>query len=89
MSILLVFINACGTTYKAKPLPFRSPSSYENSVEVGGAEVAAQAYADPRNASEAFGFDIRGAGMLPVQLIFDNLGPHTLKIIPEQTFLDD
>jgi hypothetical protein len=89
MCFVLVFINACGTTYKAKPLPFRAPSSYENSVEVGGAEVAAQAYADPKNASESFGFDIRGAGMLPVQVIFDNQGPHSLKIIPEQTFLQD
>ena len=89
MSIVLVFVNACGTTYKEKPLPFRAPSSYENSVEVGGAEVAAQAYADPGNASEAFGFDIRGAGMLPVQVVFENQGPHSLKIIPEQTFLQD
>jgi hypothetical protein len=89
VSIALVLVNACGTTYKAKPLPFRAPSSYGNSVEVGGAQVAAQAYADPKNAREAFGFDIRGAGMLPVQVIFDNQGPHSLKIIPEQTFLQD
>ena len=27
--------------------------------------------------------------MLPVQLIFENQGPHSLKIIPEQTFLQD
>lgn len=79
----------CGTAYKAKPLPFRAPSSYANSLEVGGATVAAQAYADREKAKEAFGFDIRGAGMLPVQVIFDNPGPHALKIVPEQTFLED
>ncbi len=80
---------ACGTSYKAKPLPFKAPSSYPNAVEVGGATVAAQAYADPQKAEEAFGFNIRGAGMLPVQVIFDNQGPHSLKILPEQTFLED
>jgi hypothetical protein len=79
----------CGTAYKAKPLPFRAPSSYANSLEVGGATLAAQAYADREKAKEAFGFDIRGAGMLPVQVIFDNPGPHALKIVPEQTFLED
>ena len=79
----------CGTAYKAKPLPFRAPSSYANSLEVGGATLAAQAYANPEKAKEAFGFDIRGAGMLPVQVIFDNPGPHALKIVPEQTFLED
>jgi len=85
----LVLITGCGTSYKAKPLPFRVPSSYENSVEVGGATIAALGYVDPKEAKETFGFDIRGAGMLPVQIIFDNQGPHSLKIIPEQTFLQD
>ena len=86
----VVFLAAgCGTAYKAKPLPFRAPSSYANSLEVGGATLAAQAYADREKAKEAFGFDIRGAGMLPVQVIFDNPGPHALKIVPEQTFLED
>ena len=86
----IVFLAAgCGPTYKAKPLPFKAPSSYANAVAVSGATVAAQAFADREKAKEAFGFDIRGAGMLPVQVIFDNSGPHALKIIPEQTFLQD
>jgi hypothetical protein len=86
----IVFLTAgCGTAYKVKPLPFRAPSSYANSLQVGGATLAAQAYADREKAKEAFGFDIRGAGMLPVQVIFDNPGPHALKIVPEQTFLED
>ncbi|HSR11930.1 MAG TPA: hypothetical protein VLS90_10855 [Thermodesulfobacteriota bacterium] len=88
-ALALILTAGCSTAYKAKPLPFRVPSSYANAVEVGGATVAAQAYADPKSAREAFGFDIRGAGMLPVQVIFDNQGPHSLKIIPQQTFLED
>jgi hypothetical protein len=69
IAIVLALITGCGTSYKAKPLPFRVPSSYENSVEVGGATIAAYGYANAQEAKETFGFDIRGAGMLPVQTI--------------------
>jgi hypothetical protein len=89
VAALLFFVAACATTYKARPVPFKSPSSYPNATEVAGAMVASQAYADPKKAEEAFGFNIRGAGMLPVQVVFDNQGPHPLKINPGQTFLED
>lgn len=89
LALTLIFTASCATAYKAKPLPFRAPSSYQNAIEVSGAVVAAQAFADPQKAKEAFGFDVRGAGMLPVQVIFDNQGPHPLKIVAEQTFLED
>jgi hypothetical protein len=86
---IFIIATACATSYKTKPLPFKLPGSYENAVEVEGALVAAQAYADPKRAKEAFGFDVRGAGMLPVQVVFDNQGPHSLRINPQQTFLED
>ncbi len=87
--LAVLLLVGCSTAYKAKPLPFRSPESYANVVEVGGAMVAAQAYADPKEAQDAFGFDIRGAGMLPVQVVFNNRGSHPLKINGAQTFLED
>lgn len=86
---LLVFSTGCATSYKAKPLPFKSPSSYANVLTISGAQVAAGAYDDPEKAKEAFGFDIRGAGMLPVQVVFDNQGQHPLEINGLQTFLED
>jgi hypothetical protein len=85
----LFFSAGCSSTYKAKPLPFKTPTSFTNVVEVAGAQVAARAYADPGEAKEAFGFDIRSAGMLPVQVIFDNQGTHPLEINGLQTFLED
>ena len=85
----LVFSIACSTSYKAKPLPFKKPATYPNVTRVAGAMVAAQAFADPKEAKEAFGFDIRGAGMLPIQVVFDNQGPHSLDINAPQTFLED
>ena len=88
--LLLVFIlAACSTAYKAKPLPFKDPSSFENSQEALGAVIAAKAYVDHKESREAFGFDIREAGMLPVQVVFDNQGVNTLDIDPSQTFLED
>jgi len=76
VTVFLFLVAGCATTYKAKPLPFKSPTAYRNTTEVAGALVGAEAYADPKYAEEAFGFNIRGAGMLPVQVVFDNRGSH-------------
>jgi len=56
---------------------------------VAGAQVAAEAYADPGKVKKAFGFDIRGARLLPVQVVIDNTGSHDLQVVPDQTFLVD
>ncbi|MEZ4485522.1 MAG: hypothetical protein R2864_13355 [Syntrophotaleaceae bacterium] len=56
---------------------------------VAGAQVAAQSYADSAAAKQAFGFDIRAAGLLPVQVVIDNGGASALNMVPEQTFLID
>lgn len=88
-SIILIAASGCSTAYKAKPLPFKSPEAFGNMAQAGGAQIGAEAFVDPAAAKAAFGFDIRSAGMLPVQLVFDNQGPHTLEINPAQTFLED
>jgi len=56
---------------------------------VGGTTVQLRPLRTTKKAAEAFGFDVRGAGMLPVQVVFDNAGPHTFKINPGQSFLED
>lgn len=88
--IILVFmLAACSTAYKAKPIPFKDPSSFPNAQDALGVVIAAKAYVDVKEAKEAFGFNIREAGMLPVQIIFDNQNFKTLEIDPSQTFLED
>jgi len=77
------------TKYERQIVPFKMPSAYPNALEVSGAVVASRAYDDPKEAGQAFGFSIREAGILPVQIIFDNKGSHPLEIVPEQTFLID
>jgi hypothetical protein len=89
LAAALLFLAGCTSTYVAKPMPFRSPSTFVNATEAAGAIVAAQAFSNTEQAREAFGFDIRTAGMLPVQVIFDNPGPHPIEINVAQTFLID
>ena len=88
MGVLILMVG-CATAYKATPLPFRAPASYPNAIQIDDAVVGAQAFADPKKAEEAFGFDIRGAGMFPVQVAFENDGSRSFRINAEQTFLED
>jgi hypothetical protein len=85
---LLLALTAC-TFYESREVAFRPPEQFVNVQTLGGAKVAAEAYADKKTAREAFGFDIRGAGLLPVQVVFDNQGGQRLEVVPEQTFLVD
>ena len=85
----MFILSACGTAYKAQPLPFKTPDFFPNSQKALGAVIAAKAYSDAKEAKETFGFNIREAGMLPIQIVFDNQGFKTLEIDPSQTFLED
>lgn len=87
--LIVLFLAGCSSGYKAKPLPFKIPAAYNNMVQINGAQIGGQAFADPEIARASFGFDIRSAGMLPVQVVFDNQSPNTLVINPAQTFLED
>lgn len=89
ITIVSVVAAGCSTSYKATPMPFKTPAAYNNAVSIAGAQVAAKAYADAAEAKEAFGFDVRGAGLLPVQIVFDNQGSHSFEINGQQTFLED
>jgi len=86
--LALAWGTAC-TRYEQKVVPILDPSAYPNSTEVFGVTVGARAYADRPLAKETFGFDIMGAGVLPVQVAFDHLGQDPVEIQPSQTFLVD
>ena len=84
----VVGLAACAS-YERKVVPFKMPGAYPNATAVADATIAARAYDDGEEASAAFGFDIRGAGILPVQVIFDNTGNHPLEILTDKTLLVD
>ncbi len=93
VSIGLVFtiaaFSGCAPAYRAQPLSFKAPTSYPNYTQIDGVGIGARAYVSPERAKEAFGFDIRAAGLLPVEIVFDNQGRMPLEIDGSQTFLED
>lgn len=86
--ILMLVLSGC-TSYRSQYTPFRPPQGYANHQDVSGVSLGGEAYADPASAKKAFGFDIKGAGLLPVMLVLDNKSGHNLEIVPGQTFLVD
>lgn len=89
LCLLVCAALAACTPYGRRVPAFKLPAAYPNMVEAAGAQVAARSYASPREAADAFGFNIVEAGLLPVQVVFDNRGTSTLQVDPQQSFLID
>ena len=87
--ILTLFVLSSCTTYRSQFVSFRPPQAYLNYQVVDGVSLGAEAYASKEDAEKAFGFDIKGAGLIPVQLVLDNQSGKSLALVPEQTFLVD
>jgi hypothetical protein len=77
---------AC-STYKPQATPFRLPESYDNVQKVNGLSAAAYCWQNEEEAKAAFGFDVLKAGLLPMQVVFDNQTSQTFQINPSQTFV--
>jgi hypothetical protein len=72
---------------RVTPVPL--PGAQAGHIDIQGTKMAAQAFAGDREANNAPGFDIRGAGLLPVRLVIDNQNPGAVSVAPDQTFLID
>lgn len=86
--VISMQLTACAT-YQSRTVPFRAPQDYTNALNVSGVLIGAEAFSDQAKADEAFGFDVRNAGLLPVQVVLDNQSGQRVQIIPEQSFLVD
>ncbi|MFO7605354.1 MAG: hypothetical protein R6W72_03485 [Desulfurivibrionaceae bacterium] len=89
LALLLSVSIIASCSYGDRVAPIRLPDSSANMVDVKGLKVAATAYVDRDAAADAYGFDIRKAGLLPVQLTFQNESGRPARINPGQTFLVD
>lgn len=85
----LIIVMAGCATYGERVAPVPLPSSRNGAVDVDGAHILARAFVDPKAAEQAFGFDIRGAGLLPVQFVIDNQSGQAIVVQPQQTLLID
>ncbi|UEX76217.1 hypothetical protein [Sediminicurvatus halobius] len=86
--LALLLLAGCAT-YDDRVAPVRMPTEEAGAVDIGGALVSARAFVDPQAAEEAFGFDIRGAGLLPVQFVVDNRSGADISVEGERTLLAD
>lgn len=86
--LLGVVLVGC-STYKDRVAPVPLPASQTFHQEVDGVAVAAHAYLDRKKAKGLLGFDIRGAGLIPVRIVLDNQSSGPAQVVPEQTFLVD
>jgi hypothetical protein len=86
--IPLFIISGC-TAYKTQFVGFRPPEAYINNQIIGGLSIGGEAYPNKDAAEKAFGFDIKGAGILPVQLVLNNTSGSSVEVVANQTFLVD
>lgn len=86
--ILILSLAGC-STYSHRVAPIDLPSESNGAVNVEGVRITAKAYLDQSVAKKRFGFDIRGAGILPVQVVIDNQSGRSVMVDPTQTFLID
>ncbi len=90
LAVLMAVLLAAGcATYGERVAPVTLPESSPRHVDVAGAKVVANAFAEPAQAKKALGFDARGAGLLPVRFVLDNKSSGTVRLRPDQTFLID
>jgi len=87
LCVLLVVLSSACASYTPKATPFRLPQAYTNLQEHQGLNAAAFTWQNEEEAKSAFGFNIIRAGLLPVQVVFDNQSAQTYLINPSQTFL--
>lgn len=89
--LFLALAPACASrVYHPAPVSFNRPDQLGNAVATLGTQVGARAFDERAEAKQAFGgFDMHGAGLIPVQVVFQNDGDRTLEINPAQTFLED
>lgn len=87
MLITALLLAACAA--KSRTVAFRPPGDFYSYQNVLGLKVGAELFEDEKQAEEAFGFNIRAAGLLPMQLVLDNRTGQGVDIIAGQTFLVD
>lgn len=88
VTLIALMLAACAT-YDDRVAPVPLPDDQAGAVRVDGAVLLARAYADAAAAREAFGFDIRDSGLLPVQFVIDNQSGRKVGIQPSDTLLID
>lgn len=87
--VLVIALGLSGCAYRDRVAPLDLPDPERGAVEIAGVMISGLAFVDARQARDAFGFDARRAGLLPVQVTFQNDGSEPVVVNTDQTFLVD
>jgi hypothetical protein len=79
---------ACAPRYEFKPVPVRSLEAFDSRVAFSGGLVAAHAIYDTKEVTKFFGFDLKKAGVIPVQLAVRNNQDQGALVLYKATLLD-
>ncbi|MDR2142604.1 MAG: hypothetical protein LBR11_12630 [Deltaproteobacteria bacterium] len=84
-----LFLLACAPEHQYRAQPIRSANAYANRKDVQGAIIAAEAIYDDRLLTERFGYNLKKAGVIPVNLIIQNNGDNVLVLMPGTEMKDE
>ncbi len=88
--ILLTSLLLCAcSSYGNRVAPVPLPALQNDHVNIEGILLVARAYVNEDAAENAFGFNIRGAGLLPIKVVVDNQSGESIRLLGQQTFLID
>ncbi|MFH7326015.1 hypothetical protein [Desulfurivibrio sp. C05AmB] len=87
--VLLLLPLAAACTYRDRVAPLELPDPERGAVEINGVMISALAFVGREEARQSFGFDARRAGLLPVQVTFQNDSSERVLVNTDQTFLLD
>ncbi|MDR1037777.1 MAG: hypothetical protein LBT40_14815 [Deltaproteobacteria bacterium] len=73
---------SCAPRYEYRAIPVRPISGYPGQAQVGGALIGAVAFYSAEELTQLFGFDLKKAGVVPVQVMVHNTSSSPI------TFLD-
>ena len=84
-----MLLTAACATYSYKPIPLKDVGSYQNSTNVAGIQMGAQAFYDTGKLKDVFGFNMKAAGVVPVQIALENRSGKTVGVATGSMVLDE
>ncbi|MDR0355104.1 MAG: hypothetical protein LBJ64_05145 [Deltaproteobacteria bacterium] len=85
---LILVSAACAPRYEFKAIPMRPLEGYANRTQFQDGQAGAMAFYDSRQVTQIFGFNLKNAGVIPVQLTMQNDQPSSSLTITKATMLD-
>ncbi|MDR2349574.1 MAG: hypothetical protein LBF41_02960 [Deltaproteobacteria bacterium] len=79
---------SCGHRYEFRAIPVRDMNDYPGRASLGDVRVGAESFYDSKRLTELFGFDLKAAGVVPVQLLVQNDGSTPVTVGEGSTLRD-